>query len=98
MAKATKLYSEDRTLADGTSIHIVVWHVPRPVRGSEHPFKYRCAFVVQGRPVLRFDNEAGKGDHMHWDDEERPYAFRDVDTLITDFRAAIETWRRENET
>ena len=28
-----------------------------------HGFKYRLAFVVNGVCVLRYDNEAGKGDH-----------------------------------
>jgi hypothetical protein len=38
--------------------------VPRSVRTSGHEFKYSLAYVVEGECVLRYDNEAGKGDHI----------------------------------
>jgi len=34
------------------------------------------AFVVDDECVLRYDNEAGKGDPKHIDAEEAPYVFR----------------------
>ncbi len=52
--------SPDRSFAE-----LVVWSVPTPVRRSIHSFKYRLALVVDGVCVLRYDNEAGKGDHKH---------------------------------
>ena len=51
--------------ADRAFAELVVWAVPRPVRGNVHAFKYRLALVVDGMCVLRYDNEAGKGDHKH---------------------------------
>lgn len=45
---------------------IVIWRVPQPVRGSAHFFKYRLAYIVGNVCVMRYDNEAGKGDHQHW--------------------------------
>jgi Family of unknown function (DUF6516) len=41
---------------------------------------------------LRYDNEAGKGDHKHVDKREVPYGFIDLETLQADLRADIETW------
>jgi hypothetical protein len=38
---------------------------------------------------VRYDNEAGKGDHRHIGRREEPYEFVDLETLIHDFRAAI---------
>jgi hypothetical protein len=35
------------------------------VRGSRHQYKYRLVLVVNDDCVLRYDNEAGKGDHKH---------------------------------
>jgi hypothetical protein len=32
--------------------------------------------------VVRFDNEAGKGDHLHVGDQERPYVFTSTETLL----------------
>ncbi|WP_338074210.1 toxin-antitoxin system TumE family protein [Halochromatium glycolicum] len=52
---------------------------------SAHPFKHRLALVVNGVCVLRYDNEAGKGDHKHLDDREIPYQFTDPDRLVEDF-------------
>nr|WP_242477140.1 DUF6516 family protein [Halochromatium glycolicum] len=43
------------------------------------------ALVVNGVCVLRYDNEAGKGDHKHLDDREIPYQFTDPDRLVEDF-------------
>jgi Family of unknown function (DUF6516) len=61
--------------------------------GSNHPFKYRLALVVDGICVLRYDNEAGKGDHRHVDHEEQAYSFADTDTLLADFWRDVEEWR-----
>ena len=44
---------------------LVIWRLPRPAPGSAHPYKYRLAFIVDDVCVLRYDNEAGKGDHRH---------------------------------
>jgi hypothetical protein len=50
-----ELIDRSRTdFEDGSFVEIVIWRVPRPVRGSSHTFKYRLAFVVDGnvrRPV-----------------------------------------------
>ena len=74
-------------------IEWVVWRVPKPVPPSEHGFKYRAVFVVDGVRVIGFDNERGKGDHCHLNGEEQPYQFRGVEALVEDFIAAIEAWR-----
>jgi hypothetical protein len=70
-----------------------VWRVPTPVRGSAHDFKYALAYGEDGVCVLRFDNEAGKGDHRHEGDDDRPYQFTTVERLIDDFFRAISEWR-----
>lgn len=75
---------------------LVLWRVPKPIEGSPHGFKYRLAYVVRGECVLRYDNEAGKGDHRHFGKKERAYAFTTPDQLIADFQKAIARWNREN--
>lgn len=59
--------------------------MPEPVPPSEHPFKYRLVFVRDGKRLVGYDNERGKGDHKHMDDTEQPYAFIDETQLIEDF-------------
>ena len=64
---------------------IYVIEVDPSVRGSEHKFKYSLALVVDGVCVLRFDNEAGKGDHYHLEGKEYLYEFNGIQTLLADF-------------
>jgi hypothetical protein len=73
---------------------IVVWVVPTPVRGSEHDYKYRFALIDKDRCVLRYDNEAGKGDHKHLGEVEVPYVFRTLEQMQDDFWIDVEDYRR----
>ena len=68
---------------------LVLWRLPQPLAGSPHTFKYRLAYVVDGVCVLRYDNEAGKGDHRHHGDAETAYAFTTPEALIADFQNDI---------
>lgn len=82
--------------ADDAVAHVTIWRVPRPVRGSRHDYKYRLAYVIDGECALRYDNEAGKGDHRHWADDEHPYVFTTLPRLLTDFMSDIARWNDEN--
>jgi hypothetical protein len=73
--KAELLIRERRVLEAGF-IEVIVWRLPQPLSGSNHSLKYRLAYVVDGECVLRYDNEAGKGDHRHMGSEEVPYVPR----------------------
>jgi hypothetical protein len=78
---------------DGAIIEWVIWRVPKQIHPSEHLFKYRAVFVVNGVRVVGFDNERGKGDHCHLNGLELPYTFKSVDQLVEDFITAIDNWR-----
>ncbi|MBQ0921400.1 hypothetical protein KBW71_23430 [Hydrogenophaga aromaticivorans] len=56
---------------------------------TEHGFKYRAVYALNGERIVGFDNERGKGDHCHLDGQETPYHFRGVDQLVEDFIAAV---------
>jgi hypothetical protein len=43
---------------------------------------------------MRYDNEAGKGDHRHIGVSEERYNFVDPETLLEDFWNDVEAWRR----
>jgi Family of unknown function (DUF6516) len=64
---------------------IVIWTLPRSVPGSVHHMKYRLALVHAGVCVVRYDNEAGKGDHRHYANREERYRFTTIETLLADF-------------
>lgn len=74
---------------EGGVIELVVWKVPTPVPPTEHGFKYRAVYALNGERIVGFDNERGKGDHCHLGGQELPYDFRGVDLLVEDFIAAV---------
>lgn len=94
--KAVELLHERIIYSETAFAELVLWRVPKPVGGSAHEFKYRLAYVVAGVCVVRYDNEAGKGDHRHFSSKENPYAFSTPEKLIADFQNDIMRWNREN--
>jgi hypothetical protein len=44
-------------------------------------FKYRLALVENNVCLVRYDNEAGKGDHKHVGVDEVDYVFAGLDAL-----------------
>jgi len=95
--KAERLVKERLSQGDNGFVELVLWRVPQPVPGSLHLFKYRLAYVVEGECVLRYDNEAGKGDHKHLGDTESVYVFSTPERLLADFWADVDNWRTTHE-
>ena len=93
--KAERLLNERHQLSANAFVELRVWRVPPPVRGSGHDLKYALAFIVEGVCVVRYDNEAGKGDHRHIDGREVAYAFTTPAALLADFWRDVDQWRRE---
>lgn len=91
--KAELLLRERHVVAENAFAEIIVWRVAQSLRGSKRRFKYRLALVVAGECVLRYDNEAGKGDHRHLGKKQMNYTFLDYETLIADFWTDVEQWR-----
>jgi hypothetical protein len=83
--KAELLQRRRIDLGGDAFVEIILWRVPKPVRGCSHSFKYRLALVESEICTLRYDNEAGKGDHRHVDGLEQAYDFTSVDRLMDDF-------------
>lgn len=93
--KAELLLRKREGLSETAFVEIVIWRVPEPLGGSSHDFKYRLALVSEGVCVLRYDNEAGKGDHKHIGEREVAYCYLDLDTLQADFWADVAQWRAQ---
>lgn len=95
--KADLLLRKREVLSETAFVEIVIWRVPVPVRGSSHSFKYSLSLVSDEVCVLRYDNEAGKGDHKHIEECEVPYRFTDLESLQADFWMDVNIWRQRNE-
>lgn len=90
--KARLLLKQRQQLADSLFWEIVVWQVPNPVEPSQHDYKYSLVLIESGVRVIGFDNERGKGDHLHRGGQEFSYGFVTVDQLIDDFFAEVDQW------
>jgi hypothetical protein len=90
--QAISLIAERVALDEESFVELVVWQLPTRQPGSTHGFKYRLAYVVRGECVVRYDNEAGKGDHRHIGGKEAPYRFRDIESLQVDFWEDVADW------
>ena len=87
---ALLLLRERFVYADGAIREMVLWRIPEASRDRPHRLKYRLFYgSTEGEPVVRYDNETGKGDHRHYGDREEPYRFVTVERLIADFLADI---------
>ncbi len=93
--KARLLLRQRIPLDERSFVEMVVWEVPEPVPGCGHALKYRLAYVVDGTCALRFDNEAGKGDHVHKGNEERPVRFSSIRALLERFWSEVDSMRGE---
>lgn len=57
------MLKERLVVSENAHMEMVVWRQPSSGTVSQHGFKYRLVFVVNGRGALHYDNERGKGDH-----------------------------------
>ncbi|UEM01394.1 DUF6516 family protein [Skermanella rosea] len=90
---AEALLRERHQIRTDVFVELRIWRVPEPVRGSAHDHEYALAYVVAGQCVIRYDNEAGKGDHKHLGDVEISYAFTTPAKLLADFWFDVDQWR-----
>ena len=93
--KAQLLLKQRLILSEFAFAEIIIWQLQTPLDGSTHSYKYRLAYVVNKQCVLRCDNEAGKGNHVHINQQEINYDFVSTEQLIDDFFAQIK--RMENQ-
>ena len=93
--KAERILRIKEEYEDGAILEIVVWRTPKPVKGSDHHFKYRLFYGYPGRRLIGYDNERGKGDHRHIDEREEAYTFTTDRQLIDDFLNDVKRRRAE---
>ena len=86
---AELVFHEKRVEASGAIPEMKIWRVPDPVPPTDHGLKYSLFYGFSGRRLVGFDNERGKGDHMHLGDREFAYVFTSVEQLMADFLTEV---------
>ena len=94
--KASLMVRERVPFGEDSFADLVLWKLPQALPGSTHGYKYRLAYVQRGECVLRYDNEAGKGDHRHVRTKQSAYRFESPEKLIQDFLRDVRRINREN--
>lgn len=74
---------------DGLIVERVVWLLPERTADYPHGLKYRLYCGRHGQCLVRYDNERGKGDHVHRGAREEPYRFFSLTRLLEDFAADV---------
>jgi len=95
MVKARLIYRSKLVYPDRAIREMVIWQLPRSTSDRPHGLKYRLYYGdSEGRCLVRYDNESGKGDHRHIEGNEEPYQFLSVEKLVEDFQKDIDSFRR----
>jgi hypothetical protein len=88
--KAVLIYAKRDLYPSGLIIEAIIWQLPGPTADRPHGLKYRLYCGRDSNCIVRYDNETGKGDHVHYSDCEQPYNFISLGQLVRDFYADIE--------
>lgn len=79
----------------GGVVEMVIWQLPDAEADRPHGLKYRLVFIKDGRRVVGYDNERGKGDHRHIGIREYRYVFRGIRQLVSDFWKDVERYSND---
>jgi hypothetical protein len=93
--KAVLAFHDKQVLPDGAIVEMKIWEVATPVVGSAHVLKYSLFYGANGKRLVGYDNERGKGDHRHIEDRQERYIFKTVEPLMADFLADVRRLRGE---
>ena len=87
MPKAELLIRQRDELPNDVLFEIKVWRLPKADPERPHGLKYSLYCGRNGKRLVGYDNERGKGDHRHILDREEAFVFLSIVQLIRDFYA-----------
>jgi hypothetical protein len=93
--KAERLSYFKMRYPDDAILEYVVWKLPQPTVDRPHGYKYRYYYGKDGKRLVGYDNESGKGDHKHIGDAEHPYTFVSLEQLTKDFLTDVVAHRSQ---
>lgn len=87
------LFRDKLVFSDGAIQEIVIWRLPMSDPERPHGLKYSLFYGKDGKRIVGYDSERGKGDHRHYGAIEEIYNFTTVEQLMADFEADVEKQR-----
>lgn len=95
--KAVRIFYDKAILVDGSIVEMSIWKLPKPSTERPHGLRYSLFFGRDGKRIVGYDNEQGKGDHRHIKDTESAYRFENVEQLVADFLTDVERFQHEHD-
>ncbi|MBI1865526.1 MAG: hypothetical protein HYR98_07375 [Nitrospirae bacterium] len=97
MTKARLVFRRRLAYPDGAVREMVIWQLSGADPERPQGLKYRLYYgSAEGKCIVRYDNERGKGDHRHIHGKEMPYLFRDARAMLADFQRDVDRARRKS--
>jgi hypothetical protein len=97
MPKAKLVLRTKLVYPDGAIREVVIWQLPVATPDRPYGLKYRCyCGSAAGKCLVRYDNESGKGGHVHVGVVEHGYVFESVEQLLADFEGDVSRVRKAN--
>ena len=93
--KATLLFEDRMEYPDGAILEMRIWRLPEHNEERPYGLKYSLFYGFNGKRIIGYDNERGKGDHRHYREKEEPYVFSTAKRLMTDFLGDVNRERGE---
>ena len=91
---AVLLYYKKEITIEGDLIKMKIWKINKS-KDFPYGLKYSLVYIHNGKRILGYDNERGKGDHKHYFGKEEKYNFIDIDILSYDFVDEVKNIRRK---
>jgi hypothetical protein len=91
--KATLLFEDRMVYPDNAILEMRIWRLPECDIERPHGLKYSLFYGRNGRRIIGYDNERGKGDHRHYGEREEPYGFTTAQRMVEDFLGDVERER-----
>jgi Family of unknown function (DUF6516) len=95
--KAARIFYDRAVLPDGAIVEMTIWQLPQVTAQRPHGLKYSLFYGREGKRIVGYDNELGKGDHKHIGDIETRYRFVSVEKMVADFLVDVERVKNEND-
>ena len=92
--RATRLFHDKTSLPDGSMVEMSIWRVPAVDSERPHGLKHSLFFGRDGRRIVAYDNERGKGNHKHIEGRESRCRFVSMEQLVADFLMDVERARK----
>lgn len=82
---AIQIFAKKELYPSSLIVEAVIWQLPEPTADRPHGLKYSLYCGRDSACIVRYDNETGKGDHVHYGDRGTTIPLRDPRTASPRF-------------